>query len=506
MMFRALWQNDFSGLARLGEWFHARQQQHPAALLCLDHVFAQGFHLESASLSEIALCFQQFFVYTRSLSRFSCDPNPCSNPHLQRLFAYRPVNGDNEELFLLPKTSYLFLRAKTTVVADIQEGTVEIHIPRWELERLVKAELREVLKYKVWSQNEMCHTMPRLRPCLLFAVTKSCPRRECSQIHVKEPFDEAGVTYNTLVRIHILQIMIFHTLYAAEIEYEELVHQQRSVQLSHVLFRAMIHDTRYHGHRAWLRRLYEALYPYHNAIGSLHLLSLDAVPELIQGRRIIVVWIQDYLNRLSHHRGATHVFLVNLMRTCRLAMLFDRHPASDNLHRIPCAIGYRTLRPPHLLRSGGYFVVNDFLAATQCRDPGALNRGVLFLKYVVAHSLYMEPLTFVLSHVLFNRLRVDIGVLCDFMDYLCSAMLIAINMRTKGTLHDLTLPRSWLAQTLQGIDRLSDMQTDRSLEYVNRIGRLLQEVYTGQDAGRFRECYDSSISLMRLPNYRLPPV
>ena len=75
--------------------------------------------------------------------------------------------------------------------------------------------------------------------------------------------------------------------------------------------------------RAWLRRLYEALYPKHHNIGSLHILSLESVPELTQGRRIIAVWIQDFLNRLYPDRGVAHAFLVNLMRTTRLAMLID---------------------------------------------------------------------------------------------------------------------------------------------------------------------------------------
>ncbi|TBU39284.1 hypothetical protein BD309DRAFT_970099 [Dichomitus squalens] len=444
-MFRALWQSDFATLAHLGELFHARQEHHPAALLCLDHVFAQDFGLASATLSEIALCFQRFLIYARSLSRFSCDPNPCSNPYIQKLFAFRRLNDDSEELFFLPKVSYLYIPAQKILRVEEDTPNFEIHISRWELERLIRAALREVLRDKVWSQNEMCHTMPGLRTCLLFASTQSCPRRQCSQLHIMEAPQEAGTTYNHLVRIHILHIMIFHTLYATEIDYEDLVHQQR----------------------AWLRRLYEALYPNHHAIGTLHALSLDAVPELIHGRRIIAVWCQDYLNRLSHDRGATHVFLVNLMRTTRLAMLFDRRVASDSLHRIPCAIRYRANRPLHLLRNGGYFIVHDLLAAMQCGRPDALDRGVLFL-----------------NHVLYNRLRVDIGVLLDFMDHLCGSMLIAIYMNMRGTLHGLTLPKSWLTRLVQDVDQLSAMQTDRSTKYVAAgcMGRLLRDVYTGQNA------------------------
>ncbi|EJF58550.1 P-loop containing nucleoside triphosphate hydrolase protein, partial [Dichomitus squalens LYAD-421 SS1] len=190
-MFRALWQSDFATLAHLGELFHARQEHHPAALLCLDHVFAQDFGLASATLSEIALCFQRFLIYARSLSRFSCDPNPCSNPYIQKLFAFRRLNDDSEELFFLPKVSYLYIPAQKILRVEEDTPNFEIHISRWELERLIRAALREVLRDKVWSQNEMCHTMPGLRTCLLFASTQSCPRRQCSQLHIMEAPQEA---------------------------------------------------------------------------------------------------------------------------------------------------------------------------------------------------------------------------------------------------------------------------------------------------------------------------
>ena len=276
-MFRALSQNDIPVLANLGELFH-RQENLSAALLCLDRVFAHISSLESASLSEIVAYFQRFLIYARILQRLSCDPDPCGNQHIRRLFAFRTANGDSEELFVLPKGCYLYGRVHPGTPAEV-EGVADkrIHhdIRRWDLERLIKEELRERLKKKVWDQNEISHNLLRLRPCLLFAASGFCPRRECPQLHIHESPADAGTIYSHLVHVHVLQIMIFHTLYATDITYYELVRQQRSVF-------SRKHTTRhlqcsFRTDRAWLRRLYEALYPIYHAVGSLHILSVEVV-------------------------------------------------------------------------------------------------------------------------------------------------------------------------------------------------------------------------------------
>ncbi|TBU53452.1 hypothetical protein BD310DRAFT_938092 [Dichomitus squalens] len=443
-MFRAIWQNDIPALAELGEWFHTRDEHHPAGLLCLDHVFAHDFGLESAALSEIASCFQTFLVYARTLSRYSCDPNPCQNSHIQKLFTFRRVNSDNEELFFLPKGSYLFSRALDGGATILEETTAQgIYILRWNLERLAKTALRERLKDRVLNQNEICHKLLCLRPCLLYATNQFCPRRGCPQLHIDPSPKEARATYNNLIRIHVLHIMIFHTLYATDIPYLILDKQRK----------------------AWLRRLYEALYPVSDNIGSLHTLTLASIPELTTGRHIIAVWIQDSLNRFDHDKDPAHIFLVNLMRTTRLAMLLDRRAAFSQLQRIPCAIRDREKRPQYLVRWGDRYIVNDLIAAMQCGYPGALDRGVQFL-----------------NHVLYNRLQVDIGVLCDFMDQLCGAMLISLHLRNKGTLHGLTLPKSWLVRLLQDTDQLATMKTEKSPKYVACMNQLLRDICTGNKA------------------------
>ncbi|KAI0757656.1 hypothetical protein C8Q80DRAFT_114749 [Daedaleopsis nitida] len=159
-------------------------------------------------------------------------------------------------------------------------------------------------------------------------------------------------------------------------------------------------------------------------------------------------------------------FLINLIRTSLLATVFDRAAAARNLHRIPCVV--RLEKPRSLLRktfSGERYAVQDLISAVQCEDASALDRGILFL-----------------NHILQRHIAIDIGVLCDILDYLCSALLIARFFQKNRTLHGLTLPKSWLARFID-IEGLSNKQTRRWEEYTTRLGLLLRWVYTGgQDA------------------------
>lgn len=134
--------------------------------------------------------------------------------------------------------------------------------------------------------------------------------------------------------------------------------------------------------RAWLRRLYEALFPPHYTLGAPHVISATAVPEIEQGRHIIAVWIGDLLNNLQPARTEEnlHVFLSNLIRVTRLAMLLDHGTATRSLHRIPCIFPrHRWLQS---LWRGRTYVVRDLVYAMQSVEWDSLDRGVLFLKYV----------------------------------------------------------------------------------------------------------------------------
>ncbi len=136
--------------------------------------------------------------------------------------------------------------------------------------------------------------------------------------------------------------------------------------------------------RVWLRRLYEALYPSHINLGSLHAFSPDSVPEFRQARSILKVWVRDFLNRIHPaHDTPRAVFFVNFMRATGLAMLFDRRAAADNLHRIPCSVRFKWQRELTYQISdhpSPYYVVHDLIKMLRCDGTDALVRGVYLLR------------------------------------------------------------------------------------------------------------------------------
>ena len=88
------------------------------------------------------------------------------------------------------------------------------------------------------------------------------------------------------------------------------------------------------------------------------------------------------------------------------------------------------------------------------------------------------------SHVLYHRLEIDIGVLCDFMDNLCGALLFAMHLQKWGHLHGLTLPKSWIVRHTRTIDQITAMRPlKQAVKFVAYGGILLHQLFTGIDAG-----------------------
>ncbi|KAH9855771.1 hypothetical protein C2E23DRAFT_811853 [Lenzites betulinus] len=436
-MFDAIHRDDMDTLRRFRHTL-LHPEHEAATFVILDNNFSTPTNLGSLSFVEIASHFKTFLHYARLLQRFVCHPHPCSLPVLRRLFTFTVYDEDH---YLVHDGSCLGLGVKHIRTDRARNGWLGLVILRRDLEQRIKRILREHLLKRVLHHNEACHRLLTIRPCFLFAASRSCFRQQCPQYHV-DPQEDSSATYNLLVRIHLLQILIYHTLYAAEVPSRELFFQQR----------------------VWLRRLYEALYPPHFTLGSVHVLSPDAIPELMEGRSVVTVWIQDFLNNLSPGgRESLHIFLNSLFRATRLAVLWDYHAAFNRLHLIPCAFpGPRSPQLP-VWRSKTY-VVQDLLLTMQGQVPESLDRGVLLL-----------------NHILASRLPIDVVVLCDFMDHLCSSLIIARALRSLGTLHGLTLPKSWIARTLPSFPVLRAKSTDLAAQYTWHLRDLVQQVYSGYD-------------------------
>ena len=221
-MFRAVFEDDIAALSSLGT-IYVQQDYVAASVLCLDQVFSHAFDLTTADLEEITDCFRSFLNLARSLQRLTCVPDACDSRDIQKLLAFKPSNG---EMLSVSRSCHLFTMCNNQSTPSMQQTSDGVLVPRWELEPLIRKTLRERLEGHVRYQNEAAHQLgPKLQPCILFALQYHCPKKDCRQIHI--PKAEATSRYNALVRIRLIQVMIYHTLYACEIPFQELHHQQR---------------------------------------------------------------------------------------------------------------------------------------------------------------------------------------------------------------------------------------------------------------------------------------
>ncbi|KAM5542264.1 hypothetical protein V8D89_004137 [Ganoderma adspersum] len=399
----------------------AGEGRYPAAFLCFDRVFSVPLKLQAATLPEIARALQTFYGYVRMLQELWAVNNPCDDPSVRKMFT---IEFSTEDLFLLPNGSFLASHRNEPLTPSARETDRGLLIPRWELEKLLKYVLKERLLKRVKEENEMLHALRPLHPCLSYAIFRQCNRIDCPWAHVDvQHYNTAD--YNTRVRIHILQILIYQTLYAVENPHE-YARQQRQ----------------------WLRQLYEAIYPPYYKLGSA---------------QVIKAWIRERLYALDPYHPP-NAFLTSLTQASCLALQFDHDEAAAYLRRIPSVMKYR---PRVLLWDDNKsYVVNYLLDTLQDSDEHALNKGVLFM-----------------NHILQKKVPIDIGVLCNFMDHLCGALIMASRIRTTGTLHDVTLPKSWISRLSPAIEALRKQDTQLVKMYKAQIIQLLEPIYTGQDLG-----------------------
>jgi len=91
---------------------------------------------------------------------------------------------------------------------------------------------------------------------------------------------------------------------------------------------------------------------------------------------------------------------------------------------------------------------------------------------------------FFLRHVVQERPRIDISILCDFAENLCASLVIFERFQRTSTAHNVTLPRSWLLSWPKFIRTSNSANTEPYTIFVDSMVALLRQVQTGLQAGR----------------------
>ena len=84
-------------------------------------------------------------------------------------------------------------------------------------------------------------------------------------------------------------------------------------------------------------------------------------------------------------------------------------------------------------------------------------------------------------HVLFKQVRINVGVLCDFVERLCGRLIVLRKYQKTSTFNSVTLPKSWIVGMAKDFTRDSGDEKDTRLQQpsVSALMGMLRRIYTG---------------------------
>lgn len=88
-------------------------------------------------------------------------------------------------------------------------------------------------------------------------------------------------------------------------------------------------------------------------------------------------------------------------------------------------------------------------------------------------------------HILSNKLSIELMVLCRLLEVVVGSFVMASAYKKKGSLHGVTLPRSWILENVQKLYRVQskNASTRAAWEMIKPLSDLLERVYSGTDNG-----------------------
>ncbi|KAF8151989.1 hypothetical protein K438DRAFT_1988110 [Mycena galopus ATCC 62051] len=194
--------------------------------------------------------------------------------------------------------------------------------------------------------------------------------------------------------------------------------------------------------RYWISRLYSSLYPSFYRLGSASSLDLGSIPEAEAGFQVVKEWVRSWVYDFEFFPAAK--FLSSLVQVARLSFQLDRRDAMSYLTNSP----FMRMQPSLYLRPGGSYVVGEFLWLLEGKQEICISAGILFAR-----------------HIVLNSLPIHISILCD----------------VRGTVHDVTLPLSWLVNWTS-VSGEGPRLTHSFGLLASLLGILLERLYSGVGA------------------------
>ncbi|KAI6022561.1 hypothetical protein EDC04DRAFT_334245 [Pisolithus marmoratus] len=380
-----------------------KQNNKVAALWCLDHVFSRLPHLLSATLEEFASFLRKFYTYSHLLYTVASQNDPVGAQGVRKLFGITQLSDDQ---YIVQMGSFILTTPGANFTTE-DEGTNASPYTHGRLTNILKDRIRSYLRYQVNAETRVCYNAKVFSQCLLYAINGSCNYAKCKQQHVPlSSLDTAQ--YNARVGLHLQQMRILQLVYSAFPEMREW----KSIK---------------GGIADWIAHLYEAFFPPFRAQGSLADLKWSSIQGASDGIRVTRNWVRSAIYSLDPRKSIE--FLTDILRLIKLSSVFGE---SDALQHANCV---RRYRPNTLLRHRGRYIVKDMIDSVQSSGATSISDSILGLNHIIRDSL-----------------RVNLSVLCDYIEEVLSAYVITLRLKNNpgaDSLHDVVLPRSWLIRNLK---------------------------------------------------------
>lgn len=98
-------------------------------------------------------------------------------------------------------------------------------------------------------------------------------------------------------------------------------------------------------------------------------------------------------------------------------------------------------------------------------------------------SLIICVLIFWHRYIVEKQVPIDISVLCDLLDKVCTWCIGAAYLQHNYSLHGITLPRSRFHIVPKDIGTLLYQKLDLLVQFIQAVAVLLQRVSSGSEAG-----------------------
>ncbi|THH16783.1 hypothetical protein EW146_g3905 [Bondarzewia mesenterica] len=431
-MFQAIHDADKESLKDVAVELCRAQDNKPATLLCLDHLFGDLCPLLVDTEEQVIFSQFLFLNYTRLMHEIIMYPDPGNSKAMQRLFAFRPASEDH---LILAGGTYMrdcFGKENASGPSTNLDGDARVF--SWHFRQMFRHNLVERLRGRTLPEGIIISITKLFEPCPYASLPGQCKKDGCTYIHKLD-----AAWYIRRVRFHLQQIGILHFFQS--------------------LPGADDFPTRIRARRRWLDRLGGVLNPFFYHTGPASTVRVDDIQEAQLVFQPLQQWINDILYTLNPRREELQArFLTNFLEATTIGYLLNRNAVNSYLHRLPYV---RYERHPMLERdNGAVYVLHSLVAFMTGSDQRDLFYGAKFF-----------------GHLVESRIPIHVRTLCHLLDRICGIFVLALNFRSKKTLHGVTLPRTWFVELWEDFGRCRTKASGNYRMIVDSIPRLLEDIY-----------------------------